>query len=120
MHAIKGSIFLKIYFKHYSARNDSDYNFCNQYRARPACTSIQSDQGSILLADQLQVLILGSLKMIIENSKNRRWIISFKKFSRLWVKHILIYRMNISTNDSTKSFETISFKLYRCLVYSWY
>ena len=41
--------------------------------------------GSILLADQHQVLILISLKMILDSSKNGRWITPFKKFSRLRV-----------------------------------
>ena len=39
--------------------------------------------GSVLLPDQLQVLILIFLKMIMESSKNGRWIITFRKFSRL-------------------------------------
>ena len=38
---------------------------------------------SLLLADQLQVLILISLKLIMESSENGIWIIPFKKFSRL-------------------------------------
>ena len=42
--------------------------------------------GSILLTDQLQVLILFSLKMILESSKNGRWIISFKEFRRWRLK----------------------------------
>ena len=63
----------------------------HQYRARPACTSSQSYQAlywwltgnEILL---LQVLILISLKMVMESSKNGRWIIPFKEFSRIRVK----------------------------------
>ena len=43
---------------------------------------------SILLADQLQGPILISLKMITDSSKNGRWIIPFKKFSRLRVKSL--------------------------------
>ena len=39
--------------------------------------------GSILLADQLQDIILISLKMVMDSSKNGRWIIPFEKFS-LW------------------------------------
>ena len=37
----------------------------------------------ILLADQLQVLILISLNMVMDISKNERWIILFKKFINL-------------------------------------
>ena len=53
---------------------------------------------SILLADQLQVLILIFLKMIIVSSKDRRRIILFKKFSRLRVnkKH---HAVRIEFND---------------------
>ena len=39
-----------------------------QYRARPACTFIQSDQ-ALLLASQLQLFILISLILIIDISK---------------------------------------------------
>ena len=62
-------------------------SLCNQYRARPDCTSVQSDQALLLLADQFRVFILTSLKMIMECSKNRRWIISFKEFGMVRVKH---------------------------------
>ena len=42
--------------------------------------------GPILLADQLQVFILISLKMTMESAKNVKWIIPFKKFSMIRVK----------------------------------
>ena len=41
---------------------------------------------SILLTDQLQVLILISLKMTIDCPKSVRWINLFKKFSMVRVK----------------------------------
>ena len=41
--------------------------------------------GSILLTDQLQVLILISFKMIMDSAKTVRWILSFQKFSMLRV-----------------------------------
>ena len=47
----------------------------------------------ILLADQLQILILISLKMIIESPKTCRWITQFKKFSRLRVKIIKTFEL---------------------------
>ena len=60
-------------------------SLCHQYRARPACTSVQSDQAlycSILLPDQLKVLILISLKMILTVLK-----MDDGKFSRLQFKN---------------------------------
>ena len=42
--------------------------------------------GSILLADQLQVLILISIKLITDSSKNVRWNIPFKKCGMVRVK----------------------------------
>ena len=33
-------------------------SLCQQYRVRPVCTSVQSDQALYCWADQLQVLIL--------------------------------------------------------------
>ena len=44
------------------------FTLCH-YRARPACISVQSGQ-SVLLSDSLHVLILISLKMIKDSSKN--------------------------------------------------
>ena len=41
--------------------------------------------GCILLADQLQVFILISLKMIMDKSKNRRWIFPFMKLGMVRV-----------------------------------
>ena len=62
-------------------------SLCHQYRAMPVCTSMQHDQALyILLADQLEVLILVSLKVIMDSAKNRWWINDFKKFRRLRVK----------------------------------
>ena len=53
-------------------------NICHQYRARPACNTVQSDQALYCWLD--------IPKMIMSNSKNGRWIIPFKKFSRLRIK----------------------------------
>ena len=52
-------------------------SLCHQYGARPASTSMQSDQ-----ALKCWLTILISLKMIMDSSKNGGWIIPFKKFSR--------------------------------------
>ena len=55
----------------------------HQYRSRPDGTYMQSDLALCLMADHLQVLILISLKMIMNSSKKGRWIIPVKKISRL-------------------------------------
>ena len=52
-------------------------SYYHQHRTRPAFTS---------QAHQLHVLILISLKLLMDGSKNIMWIIPFKKFSRLMVK----------------------------------
>ena len=61
----------------------------------PLPPSMQSDQSLYCWLTKLHVLILISLKMIMDSSKNRRWIIPsknerwiipFKKFSRVMVK----------------------------------
>ena len=46
---------------------------------------------SYMLADQLQVPILISLKMIMDSAKNCRWIIPFKKFGMIRVKYIPLF-----------------------------
>ena len=56
----------------------------HQYKARPAGTSVYS-----MLTDQLLVLILISLKFIMNIFKNERCIIPFKNFSRLRVNTVL-------------------------------
>ena len=51
---------------------------------------------SVLRAEQLQALILISLKTIIDSAKNWRWIIPFKKFSRVSIKfEMLLYLVNV-------------------------
>ena len=52
--------------------------------------------GSILLAEQLQILILNSLKIVMESSKNGSWISPFKKYSRLRVKTYPSIKENIT------------------------
>ena len=58
-------------------------SLCHQYRAKPACTSMQSDR-----LYQLQVL---TLKMIMDSPKNGRRNILFKKFNKLRVKSFHIH-----------------------------
>ena len=43
---------------------------CHQYSARPVCTSMQSDQTLYCRLTNFQVLILISLKIIMDGSKN--------------------------------------------------
>ena len=57
---------------------------CHQFSARPACTSMRYDQ-ALYCWFTIFKSHLDILKMIINNSKNGRWIIIFKKFSMLWV-----------------------------------
>ena len=57
---------------------------CQQYRDRSACIFVQSDK-------VLRCLILISLKIMIDNSE--RWIIQFKKFSRLKVNECLLIKL---------------------------
>ena len=71
-------------------------------------TSIESGQptlpcsltGFILLADQLSVLILISPEIIIDSSKNTRWITSFEKIGMVRVKrgifHILFRHKTVT------------------------
>ena len=59
-------------------------SLCHQHRARPSCTSMHSNQ--FLYCWLINFLIKISLKMIMDRSKNGRWIIPFQKFSRLRVK----------------------------------
>ena len=47
--------------------------------------SVHSDQGLSCLLTNFQVLILIFFKMIMDSSKNGRWIIPLKKFGRLRV-----------------------------------
>ena len=64
-------------------------SLCHHNRARPACTSVQSDQALYcILADQLKILILIFPKNNNDSSKNGDWNISFfKEFCRLRVNH---------------------------------
>ena len=79
-------------------------NFCHHYSARPACTSMQSDL-ALLLADQLQVLILISLKVTKDSSITGSWVIPFRKCSRLRVLHssCLCYSQHNSYYPTEKS-----------------
>ena len=56
---------------------------CHQCRARPACTSVLSDQAIYYWLTNFKfsswVLILISLKMIMDSSKNGKWIIPFNR-----------------------------------------
>ena len=55
--------------------------------------------GFIPLADQLQVFILISLKIIVNPSKNRRWIIG-------GLKHLIIYNNCIWFYSNVRSYNT--------------
>ena len=66
-------------------------SLCHQYWARPACTSMQSDQDLYYWPTQLQVFILISLKMIMHSAKNGRWIMPFKKFGMIRVNVYLYF-----------------------------
>ena len=70
--------------------------WCHQYRARPTCTSVQCDQALYCwpTSSWYQVLILISLKMIMDSAKNWRWIIPFKKFGMVSVKTDFIEGLN--------------------------
>ena len=59
---------------------------CHKYRARPACSSTQSDQ-----ALYCWVFILISLKIILDSAKNFRWIIPFEKLGMVRVKQHLLH-----------------------------
>ena len=60
-------------------------SLCHQYRFQASLHICAVWPGSILLADQLQVLVLISLKMVMDSSKNVMWIIPFKKFGMVRV-----------------------------------
>ena len=53
----------------YLDETESYFSLCHQYRARPVCTSMQSDQALYCWLTSYQVIILISLKMIMDSSK---------------------------------------------------
>ena len=55
-------------FNPYPAGTESELCLSHQYRAKPACTSMQSDQFTTSTSDTLYLVII-SLKMIIKSSK---------------------------------------------------
>ena len=69
-------------------------NLCHQYRARPACTDVQSDHALYCWLTNCQSFILISLNMIMDSAKNVGIIISFKKFGMVRV-NINIAMMSI-------------------------
>ena len=81
-------------FSHFSWIKSSSYNTLHlSFNPYPAGT--ESDMslpaGSILFTDQLHILIIMiSLKMTMDSSKNGSWVILSKKFS--WLKGIQIRR----------------------------
>ena len=81
-------------------------SLCHQFKARPASTSV----GFILLAD-LQLLSFISLKLIMESSKNGRWSIPFKKFSRVKRRDHLHIIVLTQLNKTKKK------KLKHCFLY---
>ena len=62
---VKISLILGKIFIPYLAGTEIDFSLCHQYRARPVCMDIWP--GSILFADQLQVIILIFLKIIMDS-----------------------------------------------------
>ena len=56
-------------------------NLCHHYRARPAFMSVQSDQALYCWLTSSSLLEI--TKMIMDSFKTGRWIIPFKKFSKL-------------------------------------
>ena len=90
------------------------FAFDHQYRAKPA---VQTDHSLLwLLAGQFQLLILISLKVILDSSKNGNWIIPFKKFSRLRVKTV---GSEININTSIKLQLIVQLGCYLKLLLSW-
>ena len=80
----KGNALVPIlYVNPYPAGTESDWP-CYHYRARQACTSMQSDQA---LYCWLTIFKLSSFipKMIMDSSKKVSWVIPLKKFGRLRV-----------------------------------
>ena len=61
-------------------------SLCHQYRARPACTSGQSDQAIYTVGRQTSCFYLDMPKIIMDSSKNVRWIIPFKEFGMVGLK----------------------------------
>ena len=53
-------------------------SLCHQYKGKPVCTSMQSEQALYYWLTNFQVLILG-----IPKNNNVKWIIPFKKSGRL-------------------------------------
>ena len=70
-------------------------NLCHQYRARPTCTSMQSDQALYSVNWPSSNSHFDTSKMKMYSAKNGRWIIQFKKFGRL--------RVNITNKTSIPS-----------------
>ena len=69
-------------------------SLCHQYRARPACTSVQSDiqAGLVLYSLLTNFSPVIFLKLTMDNSKSGRWITAFKKCIKLRVNFVnLIY-----------------------------
>ena len=58
---------------------------CYQYRVKWVCTSMLSVQDLYCWLTNFKVFFLIFLNMIMDSFKYRRWIIPFKKFSRLVV-----------------------------------
>ena len=100
-------IFLKLELLTLILLEPNVIGFCHQYRARPDCMSMQSVQ-----ALYVQSHILISLKLIMDNFKNRRSTCPLKKFSRLRIKchyntiilTTLLPSMFFRHSDTNKSF----------------
>ena len=100
-------------------------SLCYLYRARPACTSVQSDQALYCWLTNFKVFPLISLKMIMESSINARWIIPFKKFGMVTVNISFwwsLLHLVLLVNNSQASKKTFSHKhshLYIAIWFQW-
>ena len=68
-----GSSFLR--FNPYPANTESDKPLPPVNRARPTCTSVQSDQALYCWLTNIRFSSWLSLKMMMDSAKNGRWII---------------------------------------------
>ena len=64
------------------------FSLCQLYRARSAYTSVQSDQALYFWLTKFKFSSRTCLKLKMDNSKNERWTIPFKQFSRLRVNQL--------------------------------
>ena len=94
------TISISIYISTLTLLEPKAFSLCHQCRARPACTSVQSDQAEALYCCWLTNFKFSSwypYKSIMESSEDGRRIIPVKNFSRWRVNTVLyIYIMLVS------------------------